>query len=132
MARELIADTEFYALEADIEANRSFSLYRGFWPNSDEFKKDYLANVQKLLSRMRPGFTTVVDLREFKVPGQEVMETIARAQEMFKGAGVRKSARVSDQAIQTLASDRVGREADMKETTRTFNSLPEALVWLDT
>ncbi len=132
MARELIADTEFYKLEVDSAENRSFSIYRGFWPDTEEFKKNYLANMQKLVSRLRPGFTTVVDIRELKIPAQGVMETIIKVQEMIKNAGVKRSARISDQAIQTIAADRVGRENEMKETTRTFNSLPEALAWLNT
>jgi hypothetical protein len=132
MVRELIADTEFYKLEVDSAENRSFSIYRGFWPDNEEFKKNYLANMQKLVSRLRPGFTTVVDIRELKIPAQGVMETIIKVQELIKNAGVKKSARISDQPIQTLAADRVGRENEMKETTRTFNSLPEALAWLNT
>ena len=130
MARELVADTEFYTIEVDSAENRSFSVYRGFWPNKEEFKKTYLADMQKMITRLRPGFTTVVDVREFKIPVQEVMETIGKAQELIKNAGVKKSARISDQPIQTLATERVGREADMKETTRTFNTLAEALAWL--
>jgi|GEM_PF-2221375 len=130
MARELVAETEFYKIEVDSSENRSYSVYRGFWPNKEEFKKTYLADIQKLLSKLRPGFTTIVDVREFKIPVQEVMETIGKAQELIKNAGVKKSARISDQPIQTLATERVGREADMKEMTRTFNTMPEALAWL--
>jgi hypothetical protein len=132
MARELVADTEFYKLEVDSAANRSFSVYRGFWPDTEQFKKNYLADMTKLVSRLRPGFTTISDIRELKVPPQAVGEVIIKAQGIVKDAGLKKSARISDQPIQTLAANRVGREADMKETTRTFNSLPEALAWLDT
>lgn len=45
MARELIADTEFYTIEVDSSANRSFSVYRGFWPETEEFRRTYLANI---------------------------------------------------------------------------------------
>jgi hypothetical protein len=131
MARELIADTEFYKIEVDSEANRSYSLCRGFWPDTDEFKKNYLATMQKLISRLRPGFTTVVDIREMKIPPAGLAETILKAQTMQKGAGLKKSARISDQPIQTLASDRMRREGEVEDMIRTFNSLLEALAWLD-
>jgi hypothetical protein len=131
MARELIADTEFYKLEVDSAANRSFSVCRGFWPDTEEFRKGYLANIQRLISRLRPGFTTLVDIREMKIPPPGLAEMILKAQSMQKDAGLKKSARISDQPIQTMASDRMRREGEVEEMIRTFNSLPEAQAWLD-
>jgi hypothetical protein len=131
MTRELIAENEFYKLEVDSSENRSYSIYRGFWPDTEEFKTGYYSDMMKLVSRLRSGFTTVVDVREFKLGPQGVMETIVKVQGVIKDSGVKKSARISDQAIHKLAADRIGREADMKETTQTFNSLSEALKWLD-
>jgi hypothetical protein len=131
MTRELIAETEFYKLEVDAGENRSYSIYRGFWPDTEEFKQGYYGSMQKLISRLRSGFTTVVDVRDFKLGPQGVMDTIVRVQGMMKEAGVRKSARITDQPIHKLASDRIGREADMKESVGNFNSVPEALAWLD-
>jgi hypothetical protein len=131
MTRELIAETEFYKLEADSAANRSYSLCRGFWPDTDEFKKNYLANMQKVIARLRPGFTTIVDIREMKIPPQGLAETILKVQSLQKDAGIKRSARISDQPIQTLASERMRREGEVEGIVRTFNSLPEALAWLD-
>jgi hypothetical protein len=131
MVRELIADTEFYKIEVDSSENRCYSVYWGFWPDTEEFKKNYLADMQKMVSRLRPGFTTFSDIRELKIPPQAVGETILKAQGIVKDAGLRKSARITDQPIQTLAANRIGRDADLKETARTFNSFPEALAWLD-
>jgi len=131
MTREVIAETEFYKLEVDPEENRSYSHCRGFWPDTDEFKKDYLANMKKLVTRLRPGFTTVVDIREMKIPPQGLAETILKVQSMQKDAGLKRSARISDQPIQTLASDRMKREGEIGDIVRTFNTLPEALAWLN-
>jgi hypothetical protein len=85
----------------------------------------------KLVSRLRSGFTTVADVRDFKLGPQGVMETIVKVQGMLKDAGVKKSARITDQVIHKMASDRIGREADMKESVGNFTSLSEALKWLD-
>jgi hypothetical protein len=131
MVRELIANTEFYTIEVDTAANRSFSAYRGFWPETEEFKKTYLANIQKMISRMRPGYTTLVDIRDMKIPPPSFGETILKVQLMTKEAGLKRSARISDQPIQTLASERIRREGDAQEVVRTFNSIPDALAWLD-
>ncbi len=131
MTRELIAENEFYKLEVDPTTNRTFSVYRGFWPDTEDFKKNYRANMEKMISRLRPGFTTLVDVREFKLGPQGVMETIVKVQEMIKNAGVKKAARITDQVINKMASDRIGREAAMSDVVQNFNSLPEALAWLD-
>jgi len=132
MAREVVVETEFYTLEVDAAVNRTISTYRGFWPDTDDFKKTYIANVQKMAARVRSGFTSMVDIRDFKVPAPGVTDAIVKVQEILINAGVSRSARVSDQAIQTIMADRIGRENEMKqETTKTFNSVPEALAWLD-
>jgi len=132
MARDVVAQTEFYTFEVDTAANRTLSTYRGFWPDTDEFKNTYIDNVQKMIKRVRPGFTSMVDIREFKVPAPGVVEAIVTVQELLKKAGVKKSARVSDQPTQTIMADRIGREADMEGgSTQMFYSVPEALAWLD-
>lgn len=129
MAREMIADNEFYTIEADTTVNRSYVVFRGFWPDKEEFKREYLTDVEKLLSRMSPGFTSLIDVRDFKIPPQSIMEAFIKAQELSKNKGVKKSATLTDQPIQTLASGRVGRESDTQ--MQSFNTLPEALQWLD-
>jgi hypothetical protein len=132
MAREVVVENEFYTLEVDTTTNRTLSTYHGFWPDSDDFKNKYISDVQKMAARVRSGFTSMVDIRDFKVPLPGVVDAIVRVQEILIKAGVRKSARVSDQPIQSIMANRVGREADIKEdTTRMFNSVPEALTWLD-
>jgi hypothetical protein len=85
-----------------------------------------------MIMRVRPGFTSMVDIRDFKVPPPGVVEAIVKVQELLVKAGVAKSARVSDQPSQTIMAGRIGREVEMKqETTRMFYSVLEALAWLD-
>ena len=129
MARELIADNEFYTIEADTVVNRTYVVFRGFWPDKEEFKRGYLADVERLLSRMSPGFTSLIDVRDFKIPPQSIMEAFIKAQELSKNKGVRKSATVTDQPIQQIAAGRVSRVSDTE--MKSFNTFPEALDWLD-
>jgi hypothetical protein len=131
MPRELIADTQYYKLEVDGAKNRTHSEYKGFWPDTEEFKSTYVRDMQRLLSRVRPGYTTIVDLREFKVPPQTVIETVIKVQEMLKKAGLKRSARITDQPILKMTADRIGREAEVKDDVRSFNTILEAEVWLD-
>lgn len=84
-----------------------------------------------MISRMRPGYTTLVDIRDMKIPPPSFGETILKVQVMTREAGLKRSARISDQPIQTLASERIRREGEAEEVVRTFSSLPEALAWLD-
>jgi hypothetical protein len=132
VARELIAKNEFYTFEVDTVANRTLSTYHGFWPDTDDFKRTYIADVQKMITRVMSGFTSMVDITDFKVPPQGVVEAIVKVQELLKKAGVKKSARVTDQPTQSLMAGRVGREAGVDgSATQMFASVPEALAWLD-
>jgi hypothetical protein len=126
-----IAKNEFYEMYVDIEKNRSYSVYKGFWPDTDEFLNTYKSNLRKMVGQLKHGFTSVVDLRKLKVPSQKVMETFVEVQKIQNDAGVSKAARVIEQAITKIAADRVGREGDMEEKAGIFNTMEEAEVWLD-
>lgn len=130
MKKEM-AKNEFYEMYVDIEKNRSYSIYRGFWPDTEEFLNTYKSNLRKTVGQLKPGFTSVVDLRKLKVPSAKVMETFVEVQKIQNDAGVSKAARVIEQAITKIAADRVGREGDMEEKAGIFNTMEEAEVWLD-
>lgn len=129
--REVIAKNEFYEIEVDREKNRSYSKYKGYWKSVDEIP-NYLEDCcRELTRRLKPGYTTLVDLREFKIPPPEVMELFVEAQKIDEKAGFYKSARIILTPLEKLASKRVGSEANVKEKSREFNSIEEAEQWLD-
>jgi hypothetical protein len=126
-----IAKNEYYEMYADIEKNRSYSVYRGFWPDTDEFLNTYKSNLRKTIGHLTPGFTSVVDLRKLKVPSTKVMDTFVEVQKFQSDAGVSKAARVVQLAITKIAADRVGREGDAEEKAGIFDTIEQAEVWLD-
>jgi hypothetical protein len=131
VGRELIADTEYYKIEVDTVKNMTISTYHGFWPDTEEFKNGFLDTLRKSLTRVQPGFTSHLDIRDMKVPPQGVMDAILKGHELLKQRGISKAARITDQPIHQIAVNRIGREADMKEDTRMFNTISEAQAWLE-
>ena len=131
--REVIAHNKYYEIEVDREKNRSYSTYKGFWESVDAVS-EYLNDIEKLTKSLKPGFTTLLDIRDetgFKVPPQDVIKLLIEAQKKFESAGFSKSARVVTRPLEKLTSKRVGTEADVKEKVREFNSMAEAEAWLD-
>lgn len=89
-----IAKNEHYEMYADIEENRLYYVYKGFWPDTDEFLDTYMTNVRKTVNRLKPGFTSMVDLRRFTIPSPKVIDTLVEVQKIESDAGVRRTARV--------------------------------------
>jgi len=128
--KEPIAVNEYYEIYIDRDKNRAYMVFRGFWKNLEmmpDIEKDLTA-YPKIL---KPQFTTLLDLREFKTPGPDVMEKFIKIQQENAKYEYYKAARIVTQPLEKLAADRVGKEADMKEKTAFFNSLEEAEAWLD-
>jgi len=129
--KEVVARNEYYEIEVDREKNRSYSKYKGYWKSVDVVP-NYLEDCSRELARrLKPGYTTVVDLREMKIPPPEVMELFLEAQKIDEDAGFSKSARIVSAPLEQLASKRISTEANVKEKSREFNSIEEAEAWLD-
>lgn len=128
--REVIANTEYYEMEVDREKNRSYSIYRGYWESVDAVP-DYLDDVSRVCKRLKPGFTTIIDLREMKIPHPEVMKLLIKAQEIGEKSGFSRCARIVLTPLEKLATKRIVSEASEKEKSREFNTVEEAEKWLD-
>jgi len=128
--KEPIAINEYYEIFIDKEKNRAYMTFRGFWKSLEtvpDIEKDLTA-YPKIL---KPQFTTLLDLREFKTPGPDVMEKFIEIQQENAKHEYYKAARIVTQPLERLAADRVGKEGDIKEKTAFFNNLEEAEMWLD-
>ena len=128
--KETIAVNEYYEISIDRDKNRAYMVFRGFWKNLDmvpDIEKDLTA-YPKIL---KPQFTTLLDLREFKTPGPDVMEKFIKIQQENAKHEYYKAARIVTQPLEKLAADRVGKEANIQEKTAFFNSMEEAEAWLD-
>jgi len=128
--REAIANNEYYEMEVDREKNRSYSKYKGYWKSVDEVP-NYLDDIRRVINRLKPGFTTVIDLKEMKIPPPEVMELMIKAQEIGEKSGFSRSARIVLTPLEKLATKRIVSEASVKEKSREFNTVEEAEKWLD-
>ena len=128
--REVVAKNEYYEMEVDKEKNRSYSKYIGYWESVDAVP-NYLEDIKAVIRRLKPGFTTVIDLREMKIPHPEVINLMIEAQRVGEDAGFSKSARVVLAPLEKLATKRIVNVANVKEKSREFNSVEEAEAWLD-
>ena len=131
--REVIARNEYYEIEVDREKNRSYSKYKGYWP-SVEAVSDYPKDIERLLASLKPGFTTLLDMRDetgVKIPPPEVMDLLIEATKKYEAAGLSRSARVVTKPLEKMAAQRVGTEANIKEKVRAFNTMQDAEAWLD-
>jgi hypothetical protein len=122
---------EYYEIHIDRSKNRSYITLRGYWPNLDvvpDIERDFMTVPGKL----RSEYTSLIDLREFRTPGPDVMNKfIAIENENAKINVRKKAARVVTQPLEKLAADRIGKDSGVKEKTALFNNLEEAEAWLD-
>jgi hypothetical protein len=129
MRKELVKN-EYYETFVDTEKNRLYSIYRGFWRSKSDFP-NYIENTKRAMSFLTPGFTSLVDLREMKIPPPEIAELMVEAQKISAEAGFSRGARIVDGAIVKIATGRVSRESEAEEKVRTFDNWEEAEAWLD-
>jgi len=128
--KEPIVVNEFYEVHIDREKNRCYFTFKGYWGSINDvpnLKKD-LTMFPKLL---KPNFSTLTDIRDFKTPAPEVMEFFIEAQKENAKYAYKKAARVVTQPLEKLAAERVHKDGGMKAETALFNSVEEADAWLD-
>ena len=128
--KEPIAVNEYYELYIDRDKNRAYMAFKGYWANLDvvpNIEKDLLLVPKKL----QQEYTSLLDIREFKTPGPDVMGKFLEIQKENAKYGIKKAARIVTQPLEKLAADRVGKAADIKEKLAFFNSPEKAEVWLD-
>jgi len=129
--KEQHVKNEYYEIHVDRHKNRSYITLRGYWPNLGvvpDIEKDFMSVPKKL----QQEYTSLIDLREFKTPGPDVMNKfIAIENENAKVNTRKKAARVVTQPLERIAADRIGKDSGVKAQTGFFNSLEEAEAWLD-
>jgi hypothetical protein len=128
--KQEIAKNDYYEFYVDQSKNRYYSKLIGFWEKASDVP-DFISDHRKALELLSPGFTILVDNREYKTPVQECMELHIKIIGMSNEAEVGKIALVESQAVVKIAGGRVMREGGMEETSRQFNDIKEAEDWLD-
>ena len=125
-----IAKNQYYDISADANKNRIYLTLSGFWSDKSAVP-DYLNDVSKSIQNVAPGFTVLVDMREFKTATEEITSIQKQAGGMLVQAGLERTAEVLSQEmkIQQITLENYGKASGMKKMS--FHDEIEATKWLD-
>jgi hypothetical protein len=127
--RHTIAIRDQYRIDVDSTKNRMYYTMTGFWYDPADFP-EYFADCDKAVAAVRPGFTLLADVRDFKTPVSAVKPLLDERQRRLTQAGLRKAAEVfSQDVIAQMALDNVAHHSGMSK--RNFTDLAAAEAWLD-
>ena len=129
--KEEVANNEYYEFYVDEQKNRIYLTMKGYWPGAEAIR-DYIPDLKKCISRIRPGYTSLVDMTQGKIPHKDAFEVLMKGRELTIQAGLGKQAQVVTEPLEKLASNRIDKETGLeKEKVRKFNSIMEAESWLN-
>lgn len=126
--KQEIARNQYYEIYVDPEKNRYYYNLFGFWQSVD-LVPDNLRDLETAISKLKPGFDCIADLRTMKPPPEEVANHHMKAQKFVTDKGLSRIAEVYDQKVVKFMAERYARES--KANTKTFASVSEAEAWLD-
>lgn len=129
--KEEVANNEYYEFSVDARKNRIYLTIKGYWPSADAVA-DYIPDLKKCISRIRPGYTSFVDMTQGKIPHKDAFAVLMKGRELTLQAGLGKQAQIVTDPLEKLASDRINKETGLeKEKVRKFNTIEDAERWLD-
>lgn len=129
MMKKTVAQREKYSISVDSSSNRIYYTMTGFWRNPQEFS-DYLNDWNKAISQVKPGFTILTDVRNFKTPPASFKSMFDNMQKMLNEAGLRKTAELfGKDTVVELSLDSIAKSSGMKK--RNFTDQAKAEAWLD-
>ena len=124
-----IASNEYFSVFVDESKNRIYATFNGFWSQM-KIMDDYRSNLPVAFKRIKPNFTLIADLRNFKtlppdlIPKQkQSMEDFAKAG-MFKVAVILPGSAISGMQLKQSMND-------TKMPERQFSTVDEGEKWLD-
>lgn len=124
-----IAQNKCYQLAYDESKNRVYYSILGFWKSAENIP-DFLNDWDKVLQRVSPGFTLLVDLRTMITHPQQLNSLHEESQRKVKATGVSKVANVMPtDKIANLQIAAISSRTDLP--IRNFETEMEAEQWLD-
>jgi len=131
MKKEIVKN-EYYEMYVDEEINRAYWVMRGLWEKLS-YIPDYRRHTKEAMSLLRPGFTSVIDLREFKTPPPEVLDLLMEVAKETEDASQGRQAQIINREDMEIirTSRNVMKEADMDTRMMQFDNYEEAIEWLD-
>ena len=134
--KELIYSDEFYEFSVDVSKNRQYLTLRGDWHDAS-VARDYLKHNRETLELLKPGFTSYVDLRETKLPSDDVLQHVlgifVQATREGEDMGMRKQAQVvkKETKDEKITARKVIKDSDYDQKMIQFTDPAEAEKWLD-
>jgi len=126
-----VAQNEYYEFSVDSQKNRIYLVIKGYWPSAEAIG-NYIPDLKACISRIRPGYTSLVDMTRGKIPHKDAFAVLIQGRELTLQAGLGRQAQVVSETLEKMASDRIDKETGLeKEKVRKFNSVKEAEAWLD-
>lgn len=118
-----------YSVNADTRKNRLTITLNGTIEETEV--KQYNSDVKKQVSLLRPGFTSLLDLREAHIFTQSMvgLDTFTETKEIAVKAGLSKSAMVVNSPTLKMQISRIFKEVGTKDEA--FQTIEDAEKFLD-
>ena len=71
----LVGGNQYYSFLVDVEKNRQYLVLRGYWEDVS-VAEDFLKHNRESIERLKPGFTTLIDISELEAPTEEMLNEI--------------------------------------------------------
>jgi hypothetical protein len=124
-----IAKNNNYSLSVDTGKNRLYIKCIGFW-NEVSIVDNYMTDQKKALAMLKPNFTAVADMLEFKPLPKELEEKERNLQKELAVSGMYKVAEIlPDSVIAAIQLKNVTTTTNMPN--RQFSSQADGEKWLD-
>lgn len=128
--KTVVATTKAYDLLADTNKNRIYLTIHGFWPGVDT-AANYVADWEKALKLVKPGFTVLTDVRTMVTHPAEVIQGLhIPAQKLIVEHGLLRTVEVVPaNIIAEMQIDRISKVSEMPKDK--YSSIEEAEAYLD-
>lgn len=124
-----IVSTQYFELAVDGRKNRLYITSKGFW-NTEAIVDEYWKFQTEALKQLKPNFTVVADMCEFKILPQDLVPKQKQTQLDLANAGLYKVAViVPGSAVAGSQLKNVVKDTKMPEEK--FSNIVEAESWLD-
>jgi len=128
--KEQITSSQYYDLAVDVSKNRLYITSKGFW-NKGEIIEAYHKCQTEALKHVKPNFTVVADMREFKILPQDLVpKQEATHIDLAKAGMYRVACIVPASAVANFQLRDVAKGTEMPE--QRFAVMSEGEEWLDT
>lgn len=127
----IFVNNDCFSIDLDVENQQCHIVLKGDW-TKEGTAISYKKHITDALTCLKPGFTILVDISNFKLPSITSLEYLKQVQEKCIKAGMKKSAEIIPQSTYTqLAINRIKERNKLGEIKRkSFTSKKEAESWL--